>query len=124
MPWEEEEAPASGTCAMNSSWSEGLRTMRASSTSWTSGWEGGREAEREGTCFWTRFEFEITSVILRFKEQFAIPHPTKDYEEILSSVPEEYVGPVSRVMPIVQVMGAGATLAGQRGGGGPIGGRG
>ena len=49
----------------------------------------------------------------RFKEQFAIPHPTKDYEEILSSVPEEYVGPVSRVMPIVQVMGARDTWVGQ-----------
>ena len=41
---------------------------------------------------------------LRFREQFAIPHPTDTYAAIIETVPEIYVGPVSRIIPIVQVM--------------------
>lgn len=42
-------------------------------------------------------------VDLRFREQFQISHPTPDYAALLVLLPEAYAGPVSAVMPIVQV---------------------
>lgn len=42
-------------------------------------------------------------VDLRFREQFQISHPTPDYAALLALLPEAYAGPVSAVMPIVQV---------------------
>ena len=44
-------------------------------------------------------------VDLRFREQFEITHPTDGYAVVLAAVPEHYVGPVSRIIPIVQVRG-------------------
>ena len=46
-------------------------------------------------------------VDLRFREQFEITHPTDGYAVVLAAVPEHYVGPVSRIIPIVQVKGGG-----------------
>ncbi|GAX80218.1 hypothetical protein CEUSTIGMA_g7656.t1 [Chlamydomonas eustigma] len=51
-------------------------------------------------------EFEGIECIvdLHFKEQFEIPHPTEAYLEILACVPEDFVGPLSRLMPLVQTL--------------------
>ena len=122
MPWGVGGAAASGTCATSSCWSGAPRTTRGSSTSSISGWSTILEIwdasishppSLNRTRRQTRIESALTPTShhlqwlaprsFRFKEQFAIPHPTEAYAEIHSVVPEEYVGPVSRVMPIVQV---------------------
>eukprot|EP00195_Chlamydomonas_chlamydogama_P013006 CAMPEP_0202901194 /NCGR_PEP_ID=MMETSP1392-20130828/13871_1 /ASSEMBLY_ACC=CAM_ASM_000868 /TAXON_ID=225041 /ORGANISM="Chlamydomonas chlamydogama, Strain SAG 11-48b" /LENGTH=294 /DNA_ID=CAMNT_0049587715 /DNA_START=242 /DNA_END=1126 /DNA_ORIENTATION=+ len=43
-------------------------------------------------------------VDLRFNEHFQIPHPTRQYADILSLVPEEFVGPSSKLLPVVQIL--------------------
>jgi uncharacterized protein (TIGR01615 family) len=45
-------------------------------------------------------------VDLHFKEQFEIPHPTDAYLDILTCVPVDFVGPLSRLMPLVQTLSA------------------
>lgn len=41
-----------------------------------------------------------------FREQFEITHPTTHYAELLAAVPQLFVGPTSRLVPVVQVGGA------------------
>ena len=59
-------------------------------------------------------------VDLRFREQFEITHPTDGYAVVLAAVPEHYVGPVSRIIPIVQVKGGGQAAGGEEERGAPV----
>jgi hypothetical protein len=37
------------------------------------------------------------------REQFEIPQPTEGYAELVALLPQEWVGPASRLVPLVQV---------------------
>ncbi len=57
------------------------------------------------------FEEELI-VDLHFREQFEIPHATAQYAEVLSALPEEFVGPVCKLRPLVQVSARTACVIG------------
>lgn len=51
-------------------------------------------------------EFEGVELIVEpgLRQHFAIPHPTPDYARVLAHVPEVFVGPISRLVPLVQLL--------------------
>ena len=43
-------------------------------------------------------------VDLAFRDQFEIPQPSSSYHELLGDVPQVFVGPVSSLIPVVQIV--------------------